>query len=119
MHIYSPVFNGQNNFKRQIQMEIELSSRIKTFNEITLDIDFLHFEEVVAYFEGIFRKVIIENERNCDTNKKHIYIQSKDKKRLRKVQKTLRIYILKFSGIKMNNYTYYIEFYFPNNTLDE
>ena len=111
MNIYSPSYNGNHTLKQYIEMGLDLTDKIIFANQkesLFIDIDFLHDKEIEHYFDTIFYKSLLNHNHNCFVD---IYIQSAQKKKIRKIKKILKKYLFDIRVIKMRKGKYNIKVY--------
>lgn len=110
MIITAPSYFGCHNILNYALLIKNLTNNVKnaseTNEELLIDCDFLHYpEELIHYFESIFTMVFLAYEYSAPL----ILIQSKDRKTLRKVKKSLSRIMLKVSETKMRHGKYFFE----------
>lgn len=89
MKIVVPAFYGKHTYENYETVQRELNKALEE-KEIALFADYLFIGEVETYFQNIFVPAVF-NHRN-----KKIHIESRDKKRLRKIMQLLRRNVIEY-----------------------
>lgn len=97
--IYAPAFHGFHDIYRYKELRKELKEKLCP--DLIIDLDLLFDKEIDFYFNEIFPNA-------WDLNPNNVYLRSSDIKRIRKVRKILRKYIIPVSKIFKDKYLFLI-----------